>query len=82
VRDATLKLYGPDKSLLIDVSAVKVHREGLIIEGKIMGAMPMKAVLRPEELRSGFKLLTWGIARRAIAMLARGEMSVKGKPRI
>jgi hypothetical protein len=76
-----LKLYGPDKSLLMDVSAVKEHPEGLLIEGKIMGAMPMKAVLRSEELRSGFKLLTWGIAGRVIVMLARGKMSIKGKRR-
>ena len=29
--------------------------EGLLIEGKIMGAMPMKAVLRPAELRAALK---------------------------
>jgi len=66
-----VKLYGPDKSLLIEVSAVKPHAEGLVIEGKIMSAMPMKAVLRPEDLRAALKLVSWAIVRRGLAMLFR-----------
>jgi hypothetical protein len=58
---------------LIDVSAVKEHAEGILIEGKIMGSMPMKAAPRPEELRSAFKFVTWSIARREIGMLIRGR---------
>ena len=70
-----MKFYTPEKSLLIDVRAIKEHTEGIVIEGKIMGTMPMKAVLRPEEMRSALKLITWRVARRAIEMLIRG-----GKP--
>lgn len=63
--------YSPDDSLLIDVKAVKEHPEGLVIEGKIMGSMPMKAVLRPEEMRAAFKFLSWQILRRAAKMIFR-----------
>jgi hypothetical protein len=49
-----MRLFMPDKTELIDVSAVHAHPEGLIIEGKIIGAMPVKAILRPSELRRGF----------------------------
>jgi hypothetical protein len=66
-----MKFYAPDKSLLIDVQAVKEHPEGIVIEGKIMGAMPMKAVLRPEELRAAFKFLSWQLVMRVMRMLLR-----------
>lgn len=68
-----MKLYTPDKSLLIDVSAVKTHPEGLMLEGKIMGAMPMKAILRPEELRAGFGFLSFSLVLKALKMLVFGR---------
>lgn len=71
-----MKFYGPDKSLLIEVSAVKQHPDGIVIEGKIMGAMPMKAVLRPEELRAGLKLITPSLVGRTLAMLIAGKASL------
>ncbi len=75
-----MKFYGPDKSLLIDVQAIKPHPEGIVIEGKIMGAMPMKAVLRPAEMRSAFQFLTWALIRRVFRMLiAKGPMATKPK---
>ena len=39
------------------MTAVAPHKDGVLIEGRIMGAMPMKAVLRPLELRHAFALL-------------------------
>jgi hypothetical protein len=67
-----MRLFTPDKIELIDVSAVQAHPEGLMIEGKIMGAMPMKAILRPAELRRGFRLLNLKVASKALAMLFQG----------
>lgn len=64
-----MNFYTPDKSLLIEVQAIKPHPEGIVIEGKIMGAMPMKAILRPEEARAAFKLLSWSLTRRILGML-------------
>jgi len=66
-----VKLYTPDNSELIDISAVTPLPDGLLIEGTIMGAMPMKAVLRRAELRRGFRLLTFRSALALILMLFR-----------
>ncbi len=70
-----MKLYSPDKSTLMEVRTVKDHPEGLVVEGKIMGAMPMKAIVRPEEMRAALKLLSFRIVLKVIGMLLRG-----GKP--
>lgn len=68
-----MKLYTPDKSLLIEVRSVKEHPDGLLIEGKIMGTMPMKAVLKAEEVRASLKLLSWRVVMKGFAMLLRGK---------
>lgn len=52
-----MKLYTPEKSELLQVILVEPHPDGVLIQGRIMGTMPMKAVLRPEELRAGFAFL-------------------------
>ncbi len=64
-----MRLFTPDSTELIDVSAVHAHPEGLMIEAKIMGAMPVKAILRPTELRRGFRLLNLKMASKTLAML-------------
>jgi len=56
-----VKLYAPDKSLLMEVQAIRIHAEGLMIEGKIMGAMPMKALLTPAELLGARRLMSWAL---------------------
>jgi len=66
-----MKFYTPDKTELIDIGAVARHPEGLLVEGRIMGAMPMKAVLRPEELRRGLRFLTPALVWTLVTMLLR-----------
>jgi hypothetical protein len=66
-----MKFYTPEKTDLIEVTAVRPHPDGLLIEGTIMGAMPMKAVLRPAELRRGFSLLSVKTVVSLFAMLFR-----------
>ena len=66
-----MRFYTPDKTELIVIKSVQPHKDGLIIEGTIMGAMPMKAILRPEELRRVFRLLSLRTIFTAIAMLFR-----------
>jgi hypothetical protein len=51
-----MKLFTPEKAELLNVTSVAAHRDGIIIHGRIMGAMPMKAVLTPQELRHTFRL--------------------------
>lgn len=64
-----MKLFSPDGALLIEVRAVKPYADGIMIEGMIMGAMPMQALLKPGEMRAGRKLLTWKVMRGLSRML-------------
>jgi hypothetical protein len=68
-----MKLYTPEKTELMEVTAIRPERNGLVIEGKIMGAMPMKAFLRPRELRGAFKLVHLRIVLTLLAMLFRRD---------
>ena len=52
-----MKLYASDNSDLMEVN--KVTREGsnLVVEGTIMGAMPIRAIVKPAEVRGAIKLI-------------------------
>jgi hypothetical protein len=52
-----MKLYSPDKSELMDVSSIERDGADLVIKGKVFGAMPMTARLRPEEAKKALKLV-------------------------
>lgn len=52
-----MRLYSADNSVLMEVNALEIEGNQLLIKGKIMGAMPMTAKLRPEEARKAFGLL-------------------------
>ena len=66
-----MKLHTPEGNELMEV--LKVQREGdqLVIRGTVMGTMPTRAVMRPEELRAAFKLLSLGLIISVIALLFR-----------
>ncbi|HEX4376393.1 MAG TPA: hypothetical protein VHZ99_04495 [Steroidobacteraceae bacterium] len=52
-----MKIYGSDDRELMDVTSIT--REGceLIIQGRIFGSMPLKAKVRPEDVRAALRLL-------------------------
>lgn len=54
-----MKIYGADGKEMMNVS--KLEREGstLVIKGKIFGAMPLTAKLKPEEARKIFGMLSF-----------------------
>ena len=52
-----MKLYGPDNAELMNVSAIERDGNDLVIKGKVFGAMPMTAKLKPAEARAGLKML-------------------------
>ena len=54
-----MKLYSADNSELMDVSAIERDGDNLVIKGKVFGAMPMTAKLRPSQARAALKLLNW-----------------------
>jgi len=66
-----MKLYTPEKTVLLDITTVQPHPDGVLVTGKIMGTMPMKAIVRPEELRAGLRLLTVRLFFTLISMLFR-----------
>jgi hypothetical protein len=54
----TAKLFDANKAELMAISALEKDGNELVIRGKIYGAMPMSARLRPEEVRNMLRLLT------------------------
>jgi hypothetical protein len=52
-----MKVYTPDKSELMVISKIERNGHNLLIHGKIMGSLPMKAVIRPDEARKGIGLI-------------------------
>ncbi len=66
-----MKFFTPDGDELIEIMTLATEGGNIAIRGKIMGAMPMTAVLTPEELRQGFKFLTPRLVYTLIAMLFR-----------
>lgn len=72
-----MKFFTLDKTILMDLSTVTPHEQGILIEGKIMGTMPMKVVLRPEELRTGLKLISPRLIFALLSMLFRKSSEQK-----
>ena len=56
-----MKLYGADNRELMTISEIARDGDTLVVRGRIFGAMPMTAKLRPEEARAALKLLNWRI---------------------
>jgi hypothetical protein len=52
-----VKIYGADNKELMTVASIAGEGDTLVIKGKIFGAMPMTAKLRPEEARALLKML-------------------------
>ncbi|OGA28119.1 MAG: hypothetical protein A3I01_16805 [Betaproteobacteria bacterium RIFCSPLOWO2_02_FULL_65_24] len=66
-----MKLYTPDKVELMEITSIASSPEGLVIDGMIMGAMPMKAVLTPREFHRAFRLLSLRTMLTMVGMLLR-----------
>lgn len=72
-----MKVYGSDNSELMNVSAIERNGNELILKGKIFGAMPMTAKLRPEEARAALKLLNFKTVLFLITLLFRASVRSK-----
>ena len=53
-----MKLYSTDGSELLTVTSLARDGNSLLIKGKVFGAMPMNAILKPAAARAALKLLT------------------------
>jgi hypothetical protein len=54
-----MKVFGPDGKEIMAVSAIERDGSMLVVKGKIFGAMPMTARLKPAEVRKALKLMNW-----------------------
>ncbi len=70
-----MKLYTPDGEELMNVSALERTGNVLLIKGKIMGHMPMKAHLRPAEAKGLFKVANWRTLFFLLTLLFRPDSS-------
>jgi len=68
-----MKLYAPDNSVLMEISALERKGNDLIVKGKVFGSMPMTAKLRPEEARKGLKLMGFKLALFLLTFLFRSS---------
>lgn len=66
-----MRFFTPEGGELIEIMNVTPERNHVVIQGKIMSAMPMRAVLTPDQLRQGFKFLTPRLVFTLITMLFR-----------
>jgi hypothetical protein len=66
-----MKLYGPDNREMMQVSSIERIGDELVLKGKVFGAMPMTAKLRPEELRAALKLVDFRTALFVLTMVFR-----------
>lgn len=56
-KQKTMSIYDGQNQELMTVRRLERDGDDLVISGKIFGAMPMKARLRPEEARAALRLL-------------------------
>jgi hypothetical protein len=52
-----MKVFTPDNGELMEIREIQRHGNSLAVRGKIMGSMPMTAIITPQEARRALKLL-------------------------
>jgi hypothetical protein len=57
-----MKIYGADDKEMMYISALERDGSDLVVRGKLFGAMPLTAKLRPEDARAALKLLDFRTA--------------------
>ena len=70
-KPAAMKLYGPDNREMMQVTSIERQGDELVLKGKVFGAMPMTAKLRPEELRAALKLVDFRTVLFVLSMVFR-----------
>jgi uncharacterized membrane protein YkgB len=68
-----MKLYASDNSDLMEINKIYRESNNLVVEGVIMGAMPIKAIVKPAEIRRASSLMNLKTKLFAVSMLFRGS---------
>ena len=66
-----MKIYGADNREMMSITSLERDGGELVIRGKIFGAMPLTAKLRPREARAALKLLNFRTALFLLTILFR-----------
>jgi hypothetical protein len=68
-----MKLYASDNSDLMEISRIYSEGANLVVEGTIMGAMPIRAIVKPVEVRKALCMMSLKTFFMAFLMLFRGS---------
>ena len=74
-----MELKTLEGDLLMSVSELKRDGDNLVIEGRIMEAIPIRAVLSPGQARSAFSLLSFKTVLFLLVMLFKSDKQVVGE---
>lgn len=67
-----MKMFDSYGNSMVDIVTLTREDDDLVVEGKIMGSMPGKFYIRPEEVWSAIKLLSWSVVIYMPIMLIKG----------
>jgi hypothetical protein len=70
-----MKIYGSDNKEMMNITSLERDGSELVIKGKLFGAMPLTAKLRPEDARAALKLLDFRTALFLITLMFRRKRS-------
>ena len=70
-----MKIYGADNKEMMNITSLERDGSELVIKGKLFGAMPLTAKLRPEDARAVFRLLDFRTALFLLTWLFRRKRS-------
>ena len=66
-----MKIYGADDKEMMNITSLERDGSDLVVKGKLFGAMPLTAKLRPEDARAALRLLDLRTALFLVTLLFR-----------
>jgi hypothetical protein len=72
-----MKVYGGDNKEIMSITSLVREGNELVVKGKIFGAMPLTAKLRPEEARAALRLLDLRTALFLLTLVFRRSTATK-----
>ncbi|HEX2790398.1 MAG TPA: hypothetical protein VHN17_08205 [Steroidobacteraceae bacterium] len=70
-----MKIYGADNKEMMNITSLEREGTDLVVKGKLFGAMPLTAKLRPEDARAALRLLDFRTALFLLTLLFRRRRS-------
>lgn len=68
-----MKLYASDNSDLMEVSKISRRGKNIEVEATIMGSVPIRATVKPAEVRQALKLMDFKTLCFGVSMLFRSS---------